>query len=151
MRKFANPKTPFCAYVYIKKGRLGKAAKSVMDLVLDLRDPKAMEIAIGVNRDKLLSFFQDDGSLGGIPGLQEAERSAAIGLEVKPFDVMGLDHRVGNRTDFGDDVRSFDFDDGNVLLDGRFNGAGFQFQHGFAAANRDGPEFIELCNDRTAG
>ena len=75
-----------------------------------------MLVAIAVNALEFFAFFKKDRSLGFIARLQETERSALRGVEIKPFDVMVFRHRVQDGPDNRGHEVSFLGDDGDVLL-----------------------------------
>ena len=96
--------------------------------------PQAVEVAVGVDSLGGLALGQSKHHLGGLVGIQPLDGGALFGLQSHPGDEVLLGHGVDHRAHDDLDQIALHGDGGDVLLNGSFLDAGFQFDHVLAAA-----------------
>ena len=72
------------------------------DYKLKFGHPKAVEIAVGINGDRLF-ILQCEGNLGLLTGGQRFPMAARSGFQIDPLDRMLRNHGMGRRADFDGD------------------------------------------------
>ena len=109
-----------------------------------------MEVAIGINLNGFVPFCNQEIGLGFFPWLEEAEAAAFFGGEINPFNIMVVQHRMDNRTNFNVNEVAVLLGDRDMFLNRGFHGAGFDFLHHLAAARWIASDLIEFGDDRAA-
>ena len=109
----------------------------------DFLDPKAVKVAVCVNREGLLTC-ELELYLGGISRLKTLALSSAVGHKVYPLDQVLLRHRMKDRAD--DYLHGITLDRylGDMLLQACFNRAGYELGHFLAAADYGNTRIVYL-------
>ena len=105
-----------------------------------------MEIAVGVYGDGLV-IAQAEGHIGFFAGLEILALTAVFGLDINPFDVVLIGHRMIYAANVDVDCSVFNGHGGQVLLVAGFDGIGNQLFHRLAAAYDGNAGIIDLFDD----
>ena len=108
-----------------------------------------MQVAVLICGDSLV-IYQSKVSSGSLAGLKELALNTLLGLEGDEGDVVGIQHRVLDRTDFNLDYSILDCNIGNVFLFGAVSVICAYFAHRLAAARGSTSAFVDLHDHAAA-
>ena len=118
--------------------------------LFDVGFPKAVLVAVAIDRDRHLVLQKGELRGRGLPGVEVMDLGPFVGEEVDPFDVVVLLHRMGGAADDDLDHPLGFADDRDVLLGGGVGRVGLELAHRLPAANGRGAEVVELEDDGAA-
>ena len=106
-----------------------------------------MQIAVGIDCQRLFFILEHKAYVGLAAGEKLAELAALIGLQPDPLDVVDIYHGVIHRADIDGDSAIFKGDNGDVLFDAGLHRVGKDGFKGFG--QRLGA--VDAVNELTLG
>lgn len=121
-----------------------------MAALSDLLEIQPVEVAISIDFQGFLVFFEQERRFRFLIRMQLFGVESFIRLQIDPFDVVSLRHRMKGRSNLDEDAVILNLHFGNMLFEGAVSFVGDEFLHHFPAARRGGSRFVQFGDQAVA-